>query len=378
MKAERQNGMNVEDKLFDACSKGDIVQVEYLLTLPLINVNQKDGYGRTPIIMAASNGYHEIVTLLIAAGADVVMKNAFNPLHSSVYSGDTETIEVVLEALADAGVEDAINIRDPSGHTALFEAARCGIVDAIETLFEYGANVELANYQGMTPLMIAVEERQVEAVNALISAGADTNRGCNDYSGTPLMMAAQTTYTEMLMTRERITDDVRKDYQICLALLLGGADPNIVNIHGKTPLLSCVSDFRYDIIKLLIRRGAQIDHVDVCGENVLHRAIKAKQLEAVKLLLNYPVNVKAIDKLGKTPLHLAASLGLSEIIPLLINKGADINAVDDEGSTPLMVALLVGNVGIPTLYQLGWVQAADSCNQAYNYCVNSWNNWYYS
>lgn len=370
---------DVNAKLFNAVKEGNLIKAKYLLSLDKskINVNHKDSFGMTPLIVAAQRGHHHMVTLLAEHGADVVMNNAFKPLHAAVYSNDCETMEVVIELLEKAGVLNAINVQDSSGQTALYESAKIGALNSMDTLVEYGADVNIPDGRGMTPLMAAVEERELNAVDALLDSGANVNAVRNGYSGTALTMAVRTNYNELFSSPHHQDEKVKLDYKIALSLLLKGANPNVVDNHGKTPLLNCLSDHRVDIIKLLLRKGALPGHIDVSGENALHKAIKSKQFIVAKLLLHYDVDVKIQDMMGKTPLHLAA-IHMSELIPKLIAKGADINQPDGDGNTPLTAALLVGNVSVNTLYQLGWVKAAEGLTDGYNYCRDSWNSWYYS
>lgn len=58
-----------------ASYKGDLKLVEFLLAQPGIKLDEIDHDGRTALIWAAENGYFEIVKRLIAAGADLAIKN---------------------------------------------------------------------------------------------------------------------------------------------------------------------------------------------------------------------------------------------------------------------------------------------------------------
>ncbi len=94
--------------------------------------------GTTALIWAAYNGDAELAERLIAAGADLDVKNEF-------------------------------------GTSALSEAAIGGYTDVIAALLARGAEPNLANPEGETPLMAVARTGNVEAAKLLLDAGADVN-----------------------------------------------------------------------------------------------------------------------------------------------------------------------------------------------------------
>lgn len=71
------------------------------------------------------------------------------------------------------------NIRDNRGVTPLVLAARLGFVDGVEALIKAGARVEESNSTGETPLIFAVHNRNAELVRVLLDAGANPDRADN-------------------------------------------------------------------------------------------------------------------------------------------------------------------------------------------------------
>jgi len=71
------------------------------------------------------------------------------------------------------------NIADKRGLTPLVVATRLGFVDGVNALIESGARVNDANDTGETPLISAVHQKDVGIVRALLSAGADPDRADN-------------------------------------------------------------------------------------------------------------------------------------------------------------------------------------------------------
>lgn len=68
------------------------------------------------------------------------------------------------------------NLAERDGDTPLIAAARAGFVDAAEWLLAAGAKVDAANRMNETPLIVAVQQRQLAIVKLLLANGADPDR----------------------------------------------------------------------------------------------------------------------------------------------------------------------------------------------------------
>lgn len=69
-----------------------------------------------------------------------------------------------------------INLQDRRGNTALTLAAARGWDEGVTVLIKYGANVNLANSGGETPLILGVQVHKIGIVSALLDAGGDPDR----------------------------------------------------------------------------------------------------------------------------------------------------------------------------------------------------------
>ena len=126
--------------IWDAAGDGNIEAVKKHLAAG-VDVNAKDEDGRTPLLHAAYQGNNEIAELLLANGADVNAKNEVDttPLHHAALYGHKETVELFITNGAD--------------------------VNAI---------IVSGQYQGKTPLDLAIQLKRTETANLLRKHGGKT------------------------------------------------------------------------------------------------------------------------------------------------------------------------------------------------------------
>ncbi|CAB0033084.1 unnamed protein product [Trichogramma brassicae] len=134
---------------------------------------------------------------------------------------------------------------------------------------------------------------------------------------------------------------------IVTEFLEAGQDPNcIYQETGDSPLhLILKKDCSDDVVELLLRKGANPNLANADGLTPLHIICKnySEKIDLVDMLFElsnekyHPLQVDALDKLSNTPLHLAAYQCRRNLIELLLRKGADPNLVDAKGQTSLHI-----------------------------------------
>jgi len=91
-------------------------------------------------------------------------------LHIVVRQGDSTWLRYLIQKGANP------NIQDGRGNTPMMVAVETSYTEGVQILLRYGANVDLANSSGETPLIRAVQLRKVDMVRTLLDGGADPDR----------------------------------------------------------------------------------------------------------------------------------------------------------------------------------------------------------
>jgi ankyrin repeat protein len=165
------------------------------------DVNVAARSGRTALIIASfTNPSTEVVRMLLAKGANVSVmdQRKVTPMNAATFANDTATVRLLLDASADIHTADTF-----IGLTPLINASGNRNLESVKLLLAKGANVNavsktqdlpriqtgIVEFGGWTPLLMAVPFGPPEIVRTLIDAGAKVN--VQDYRGfTPLMLAA--------------------------------------------------------------------------------------------------------------------------------------------------------------------------------------------
>lgn len=187
----------------------------------------------------------------------------------------------------------------------LVQKAWAGDLEGISKLIDGGADVDAKNEAGSTALVLVASFRDYEdVVELLVSRGADVN--VPDSKGrTPLMAAVSVSKkgTELLLSK--------------------GADIKPRSEGGATAFLHWAMGHlegqeRVDVAELLLSNGADIDDALDAGTTAVMIAVRSNDLELVKFLVSRGANLDATrNRDGKTALALAEKAGNAEIVAFL-------------------------------------------------------------
>ena len=183
--------------LIGAANDGDVALVSHLLATGA-NVTVRDGAGRTALLAATHGNHVEAARLLIAAGADVNAKDAIED-SPFLYAGAEGRLEILKLTLA-AGAD--LKSTNRYGGTALIPAAHHGHVETVRELLKTRIDIDHVNRLGWTALLEAVilgdgGAAHREIVRLLVAAGANVNLADRD-GVTPLTHARRRGFSDMV------------------------------------------------------------------------------------------------------------------------------------------------------------------------------------
>ena len=203
----------------------------------------------------------------------------------------------------------------------LYEAVNSFDAAAVGSLIEEGADPNSIYITGYTPLMRAVEIRQLEIVRQLLKSGADPNlRDRNGRSTAEIAIEADSA-------------------EIVEVLLKGGADFNVRDAYGSSMVLRTVesgSESMYEIVAAFGRHGVNMN-LGTASQTPLYHAIEQNDTKMAKLLLEAGADPSLATENGGSPL--VSALSKPEMLNLLLKAGADPNGVDRYGDPVLFLAL---------------------------------------
>jgi ankyrin repeat protein len=183
--------------LHAAAQKGDVAKIEKLAATKA-DLNARDGNGRTPLHVAAFARQREAIKALVKAGADINLldKDRYDGVTIASVADDEETLRVLLALGASAKLTTS-----RYDGTALIAAAHLGHDGVVKQLITAGAPLDHVNNLHWTAAIESVVlgnggPRHQETLKALIKAGA--NLQLTDRQGnTPLQLAKSRGFTDM-------------------------------------------------------------------------------------------------------------------------------------------------------------------------------------
>ncbi|XP_076436451.1 uncharacterized protein LOC143275977 [Babylonia areolata] len=302
-------------------------------------IDDKDGEGRTGLMVACHEGQEDFARLYIQLGADVRITEGsatgcgLTALHFAClctsHKASVNITRLLVQAGADVNTHDKVSevtpLMNEGGNTPLSLAARSGHSDTAELLIRHGADVNTLNDVGDTPLMYAAMNGQSDTAELLIRLCADVNT-VNDHGDTPLLSAARNGHSD--------TSDV---------LIHHGADVTTLNDWGDSPVMSAAWNGHSETVEVLIHHGADVNTLNDRGDTPVMSAARNGHSDTVEVLIRHGADINIKCKMGDTPLFSATSCGHSDTAELLIRHGADVNTLNEWNDTPLLTAARNGH-----------------------------------
>jgi ankyrin repeat protein len=321
----------IDAMLFEACEKGDLLKAKEALAKGA-NPNASEYDGETPLMRAALNSKFELIDLLLTAKANPVMQDDLGNTAADLMGNGTDsaTIDKMKKKLTEAAAKakimaenlitaiaeddtstaaeliskgayiDFIDKRDLSKPTPLTITVNHQNMEILKLLLSKGVRVDRHDADDGTALKYAMENNDNEAARLLLKAEADADSSDKDGS-TPIMIAAfmgnlegvklLLEYKADLNAVTYVTKDSALHYaiagkhpEIVPLLLKAGANPNLQNEEGGTPLILSAAAGDLASAILLLKSGANPKLKTKSGASALDYAKKGKRTTIVKVL----------------------------------------------------------------------------------------------
>ena len=353
------------------------------------NFDNRFDDGQTPLHTAAILGHNAIVAFLLENNANTSLQDSSGatPLHEAIRYGNLEIARMLLDSGANVNAKDNLGKtpilliipkkktydtynmlisykadlkeKDMYGDTVLHTAAMLHVsTNVMRMLTLNGAEVNARNKEGVTPLEIAIQQKDVSTVKMFTLYGANIHtQDTHGESPLSLALAADDDIFEATVTKTNInTQDSEGNTPLHVAILKNAPlakiqyilsltdDVNVRNRDGNSALFLCVMKNWKEVGELLIAKDADIFSTNIDNNSPLRVALKNSG--DIQNWLITSKTIRSVDGSGNTVLHYAAEWQFSDSIKALTVKGADIHAKNANGETPLFSAAKTNNPAI--------------------------------
>ncbi|SPJ79524.1 uncharacterized protein FTOL_07915 [Fusarium torulosum] len=247
-----------------------------------------------------------------------------------------------------------VNAQDTSGASLLHIVS--GVYRAskfmIQRLIEKRARVSIRNNEGQTPLHLACQDGNIDAVDVLLASGADPTE-CDETGANTLHYAARRQHEETIRNLiDHVPESTREDFA-------KSKDKHGQNaLHYLWKKSSCTG---IDSLKFLLELSADVNELDQEGMSPIATFLRKgafrprdDDLETLRLLFGHGADASFKTKEGLNLAHLAATSGRASpnLLRILANQKVDVRARDDQGRTALHHGAISGKLTKETLYCL--------------------------
>ncbi|XP_066249299.1 uncharacterized protein [Euwallacea similis] len=356
-----------------ATLEGNLETVDLLVNICSVDINSVDNINNeTALIIAALNGFKDIVELLLKAGADLTCKTKKNGLTAFIAAVSRGHADVVIAFLKYKA--NLIDDSDDNGLTALHYAAHKNYNDIADILIKHKANVNLTNKTERIALHLAVQSGNITMVKRLINAGSDLHTAAEG-KFSPLFLATIHGHFGIVQVLLQNGVEIEAESLNCVAAIqkmveLSRSKP----FTGIMPYLKIFrlfeergarweekkTDEMWPAIHLVAKTGnipamqvflknpADLYAQNGIGANVFHVACEAGQESIIKMLIEeWHMHANIKSGVGATGLHFAAAHDHLKVVETLIDHyRVDVNTKADDGSTALHWASQSGNLSV--------------------------------
>lgn len=318
-----------EGPLHQAAQYGHRQSVELMLQHNAMVDSYTRGFApKTALLLAAEHGHTEVAAALLEKGANPLKTDGQgrNALHLAAHNGNADLVKLLLEQ---KGMD--VNGVDDFGRSALHHACLREKDDAAKILLAAGADADLYDKNGFTPLQLAVHMGNTDILPVFAEwqgDKADWNTRTAEKQESLLHLAV----------RHGMEAPVRK-------LIDLGADICTANEKGQSPLHLAIADNNSGIVDMLLKemdkKNIHPDSLaDKEGNTPLHIAVLNDHTPMVRRLQESGADLAKRNGAGDMPIHIAVREKHVDIVSFLVKQeNISVLAPDKDGKTALQLAL---------------------------------------
>lgn len=232
------------------------------------DINRADNGGQTPFMAAVEKNQPALVALMLKKGTNVNAPLFDNKSMPALLQAIEEKSPALASVLVEGGAD--VNCKNQeTNNSCLHRAVMLQQKEIVGILIKGGADVNAQNIFYETPLYMATVNppgKNLEIAEMLIAAGAEMNKIVTENGRTLLHVAA--------LQSDKLADSL-------IFLLKKGADPNVYDNDGQTPLTLAILNNKPEAVDALVKGGADPNYPAMTGKKPL--AI-AEELDHYKIV----------------------------------------------------------------------------------------------
>lgn len=319
----------LDERLRTAAWKDDVRAARELVRRGA-DVDAKDDTDQSAYLVAASEGYLDLLDLTLDAGATVDDKDGWNG--TALIRAAERGHALVVGRLLQAGIDrDHVN---RIGYQAVHEAVwlgedTSGYVDTLRVLVAGGVDLETrSRTEGLTPLQMARERRYPTLEGVLVKA-TDDDRDVSAADADRVLLEAAAS----------------GDADRAARALRAGADLETRDDRERTPLLLAVTGDHVDIARVLVALGADPDALDDRHDTPWLVTGVTGSVAMLEALLPADPDLTVRNRYGGVSVIPASERGHADYVERVVTTGIDVDHVNDLGWTALLEAVILGDGG---------------------------------
>lgn len=314
--------------LMQAIMQGNVDQAKKLIEKNRF-IQECNDLGQNALMIAVRYKQHELVRLLVQAGAEINCIDVEGNLAVDFLCGfgveDSQGRQncLTLKMLIDYGLLVCVASYE---WTPLMRACYYGETNQVKLLLEQRANPNVCTSKGVTALLCAIQRREAQIVELLLKNGAQIDTDVH-YSFDVLAWAtlygnASIVRSLLSCTKQVSACDIKRAYE--LAVLLG-------NVSLSKMFREYFPEIKQE--QLAEQENGGIASDSIARLEAFDRAVANNDIAMVRTSM-----IDRIDQLKINQAVFKALRTSNEMISFLVSHHADINSIDDQGCTPLMIA----------------------------------------